>query len=42
MIADGTLLYDLGWKLANSRAWPEWKPAAEFKAERDKTKAERK
>src|SRR5436190_2525421 len=42
MIADRTLLYDLGWKLANSRTWPEWKPGAEFKAERDKTKAERK
>jgi len=40
--ADGTLLFELGEKLANSRIWPEWKPGAEFKAERDKTKAERK
>jgi Zn-dependent M28 family amino/carboxypeptidase len=40
--ADGTLLFDLGQRLANSRAWPEWKQGAEFKAERDKTKAERK
>ncbi|HEY8574051.1 M28 family metallopeptidase [Phenylobacterium sp.] len=36
------LFYDLGWKLANSRTWPEWKPGAEFKAERDKTRAQRK
>ena len=40
--ADGTLLFDLGKKLANSRIWPEWKEGAEFKAERDKTKAARK
>ena len=42
-----TVLYtgvtnDLGRRLANSRVWPEWKPGAEFKAERDKTKAQRK
>ena len=37
--ADGTLLFDLGKKLANSRVWPEWKDGAEFKAERDRTKA---
>ncbi len=40
--ADGTLLFDLGQKLANSRIWPEWKVGAEFKAERDKTKTQRK
>jgi len=40
--ADGTMLFDLGNKLANSRIWPEWKDGAEFKAERDKTKAQRK
>lgn len=40
--ADGTLLLELGRKLANSRIWPEWKTGAEFKAERDKTKAQRK
>jgi Zn-dependent M28 family amino/carboxypeptidase len=40
--ADGTLLFDLGQRLANSSVWPEWKPGAEFKAERDKTKAARK
>ena len=40
--ADGTMLFDLGKKLANSRIWPEWKDGAEFKAERDTTKAQRK
>ncbi|MBL8553821.1 MAG: M28 family peptidase [Phenylobacterium sp.] len=41
-VADGALLYDLGRRLANSRIWPEWKDGAEFKAERDKTRAQRK
>jgi Zn-dependent M28 family amino/carboxypeptidase len=41
-VADGTLLFELGQKLANSRVWPEWKPGAEFKATRDRTKAARK
>ncbi|MFZ5718560.1 MAG: M28 family metallopeptidase [Pseudomonadota bacterium] len=41
-VADGILLYKLGDKLANSRLWPEWKSGAEFKAERDKTAAQRK
>ncbi|MBW8815092.1 MAG: M28 family peptidase [Caulobacterales bacterium] len=41
-VADGTLLFELGERLANSRIWPEWKAGSEFKAERDKTKAARK
>jgi Zn-dependent M28 family amino/carboxypeptidase len=41
-VADGTLLFELGQRLANGRTWPEWKPGSEFKAERDKTKAMRK
>ena len=41
-VADGTLLFELGQKLANARTWPEWKAGAEFKAERDKTAAARK
>ena len=41
-VADGSMLFDLGQKLANSRTWPEWKDGAEFKATRDKTKAMRK
>ena len=40
--AERTLLFELDQKLANSRTWPEWKPGAEFKAERDKTKTQRK
>jgi Zn-dependent M28 family amino/carboxypeptidase len=36
------LFYEMGKRLANSTAWPEWKAGAEFKAERDKTKAQRK
>lgn len=35
------VFYDLGRSLADSREWPEWKPGAEFKAERDKTAAQR-
>jgi Zn-dependent M28 family amino/carboxypeptidase len=41
-VADGTLLFELGERLANSRTWPEWKAGSEFKAERDKSKAQRK
>ena len=41
MVADANLLFDLGRTLANSTVWPEWKAGAEFKAERDKTAAER-
>jgi len=39
---DGGMLFDLGETLANSREWPEWKAGSEFKAERDKTAAQRK
>jgi Zn-dependent M28 family amino/carboxypeptidase len=41
-VADGTLLFELGQRLANSRVWPAWKPGAEFKATRDKTQNQRK
>ncbi|MEW5688059.1 MAG: M28 family metallopeptidase [Pseudomonadota bacterium] len=41
-LADGQILLELGQKLANSTIWPEWKAGAEFKAERDKTAAQRK
>jgi Zn-dependent M28 family amino/carboxypeptidase len=40
--ATGQIVFDLGAKLANSREWPVWKDGAEFKAERDKTAADRK
>ncbi|MET0273951.1 MAG: M28 family metallopeptidase [Phenylobacterium sp.] len=36
------LFYDLGHELADSTGWPSWKDGAEFKAERDKTAAQRK
>jgi Zn-dependent M28 family amino/carboxypeptidase len=41
-LQDVQLVYAIGEKLANSRAWPEWKPGSEFKAIRDKSSAERK
>ena len=33
--ADVELAYELGADLANSKAWPQWKPNSEFKAIRD-------
>ena len=30
MVQDGQLYYNIGWKLANSRTWPEWKANSEF------------
>ena len=36
------LFYEVGADLANSRVWPEWQAGSEFKATRDKTKADRK
>ena len=36
------IFYEMGRELANSRTWPEWKAGAEFKAERDRTAAQRK
>jgi Zn-dependent M28 family amino/carboxypeptidase len=41
MAIDDGLAYQLGLALANSTAWPGWKPASEFKAARDATAAER-
>ncbi|MBA2935020.1 M28 family peptidase [Sphingomonas sp. CGMCC 1.13654] len=41
MAQDVGLLYDLGRDLANSREWPNWSEDSEFRAERDKTAAER-
>ena len=38
---DGALLYDLGVTLANSGTWPQWRPRAEFRTERDKSAAQR-
>jgi Zn-dependent M28 family amino/carboxypeptidase len=41
MAEDVVLLHNVGRILANSRLWPEWSADSEFKAERDKTAAER-
>ena len=37
--ADVDLLYMMGKDLGNSRRWPEWRPASEFKAIRDRSRA---
>ena len=39
--ADDRLLHQVGLRLANSRAWPNWSADSEFRATRDKTAAER-
>ena len=41
MIADATLLHALGFRLANSREWPNWSQDSEFRAARDRTAADR-
>jgi Zn-dependent M28 family amino/carboxypeptidase len=41
-VQDGELLFALGERLANDREWPNWSSDSEFRAERDKTAAERK
>lgn len=40
--ADVDLLYAVGRQIANSRAWPDWKPGSEFRAIRAKSAAARK
>jgi Zn-dependent M28 family amino/carboxypeptidase len=40
-VQDLTLWHDMGWALANSREWPQWKAGAEFKAIRDATASAR-
>jgi Zn-dependent M28 family amino/carboxypeptidase len=42
MVQEVEVFYDLGRRLADSDEWPTWKAGAEFKAERDKTAAQRK
>jgi Zn-dependent M28 family amino/carboxypeptidase len=41
MAEDTQLLHNVGLALANSRLWPEWSSDSEFKAERDKSAADR-
>jgi len=42
MAQEIAVFYALGRSLVDSAAWPEWKPGAEFKAERDRTAEARK
>ncbi len=41
VVEDVGLLYTLGWRLANSKAWPAWNPDTEFKTLRDQSVNER-
>jgi Zn-dependent M28 family amino/carboxypeptidase len=41
IVRDAQLLHMVGRQLANSRAWPNWGPDSEFRAEREKTAAQR-
>jgi Zn-dependent M28 family amino/carboxypeptidase len=34
-VDDARLLFEVGYRVAQGRAWPEWKPGTEFKAKRD-------
>ena len=42
MVQDGALLHALGMRLATTRLWPNYGPASEFRALRDRTASERK
>jgi hypothetical protein len=35
MVDDLKLLFDVGYNLATTRAFPNWRPGTEFKAARD-------
>ena len=41
MVKDAELLHAVGWRLANSRDWPNWSPDSEFRAARDASASER-
>ena len=41
MVKDAELLHAVGWRLANSRDWPNWSSDSEFRAARDASAAER-
>jgi Zn-dependent M28 family amino/carboxypeptidase len=36
-VEDLRLLLEVGWRVAESSQWPEWKPGSEFKARRDES-----
>ncbi|MGN0857661.1 MAG: M28 family metallopeptidase [Stenotrophomonas sp.] len=41
LAADTLLVYDLGYRLANSRLWPQWEDGSEFAAARQASQAQR-
>ena len=41
MVRDAELLHAVGWRLANSREWPNWSEDSEFRAARDASASER-
>jgi len=41
IVKDAELLHAVGWRLANSRDWPNWSSDSEFRAARDASAAER-
>ncbi|WP_294124118.1 M28 family metallopeptidase [Sphingomonas sp.] len=41
MVNDAELLHAVGWRLANSREWPNWSEDSEFRAARDASAAQR-
>ena len=41
MVQDAQLLHGLGYDLANSSAWPNYRPGSEFRAARDQSAAQR-
>ncbi len=34
-VEDGQMLFEVGYRIAQSTVWPEWKPGTEFKAKRE-------
>jgi Zn-dependent M28 family amino/carboxypeptidase len=34
-VEDGQMLFEVGYRVAQSRVWPSWKPGTEFKAKRE-------
>lgn len=34
-VEDGQMLFEVGYRVAQSRTWPEWKPGTEFRAKRE-------
>ena len=41
MVRDWQLLHNVGYRLANSRDWPNWSSDSEFRATRDQSAGDR-